>query len=712
MKQKLLIMVLAIAAVGGGAWAQTRPASEEENGGGASLLWPVKGQQTGDNILLRPQDLLDHEANFCTLVIGAPEGTEVIAPADGEVSGIYLTYMSNLVTSRTYGYDDAKTFDAMRQKLDTDPDVRDPKKFINGSITLKLDDGRSIHIEGLRGDTPWRSGQRVTAGTVLGTVSYVFQKIGQPHIAVSFSKGKGAIDPMSPFGLQTTFKEPQPFTPTAKLTREQANEDFDVFIQSIRECYPSLRDIITPEQEEAFVREGKTRLDSAEVHFTTLFDLIGDAFTAKFLHDSHAWLQSSNPFFNARTDVQYPAVMLCTLGERMFVRCVQPGYEAHVGKEVATINGITAKKQAAYVRSRTNLFDAQVESTGAIQMLVNWWMQYQGTFWDAPVKLTFTDGTSVESPFLKPSQVKRYVPQPTAPTAYYVHQRQNRREDWSFRLIEDSIALLTLAHFHLNDVQMETIEDSIRSHAHVPYLIIDVRDNPGGDAGCEERLVKLFLKDEPSNFGYQKVMSNTTYPCFAHCYNWTADMRPFEDFVMVEGMEGYYNRRSLTPDKPTPNSLTSDPSPKERGVYTSENKELADSKGNHAPLLGRGGGGEAAGGEAVSLYVLTNENSASAATDFPAHLVRAGRAKTIGRETATAYHYMTALKFARFFLPNSHIEYQLPLVKAVTATNVSERFPYGRGLLPDYEVPLTREEIFSSAEDVILKRALEIIHEE
>lgn len=641
-----------------------------------NLLWPIRNAQAGDNILLRPQDLLDHESNFCTLVIGAPEGTEVIAPADGEVSAIFLTYMSNLVTSRTYGYDDAKTFDAMRQKLDTDPDVRDPKKFINGSLTLKLNDGRSIHLEGLRGNTLWRSGQRVTAGTVLGTVSYVFQKIGQPHIAVSFSKGKGAIDPMSPFGLQTTFKEPEPFTPPAKLTREQANEDFDVFIQSIRECYPSLRDIITPEQEEAFIRDGKARLDSSEVHFTTLFDLIGDAFTAKFLHDSHAWLQSSNPFFNPRTDVQYPAVMLCTLGERMFVRCVQPGYEAHVGKEVATINGVTAREQAAYVRSRTNLFDAKVESTGAIQMLTNWWMQYRGTFWDAPVRLTFTDGTSAESPFLKPNQMKRYTPQATAPIAYYIHQRQNRREDWSFRLLEDSIALLTLAHFHLNDVQLDAIEDSIRAYAHIPYYIIDVRDNPGGDAGCEERLVRLFLKDEPSNFGYQKVMSNTTYPSFDHSYNWTADMRPFEDFVKVEGMEGFYNKE-LSVDSICKNDFQPIP-----------------------PMLVK-----------PIIYILTNENSASAATDFPAHLVRAGRARTVGRETATAYHYMTALKFARFFLPNSHIEYQLPLVKAVTATNVSERFPYGRGLLPDYEVPLTREEIFSSTEDVILNRAKEIIQQ-
>ncbi|MBR1800383.1 MAG: hypothetical protein IJ767_02645 [Bacteroidaceae bacterium] len=660
MKQIIIMMAMVIGGLG--SYGQPTP-----------LLWPIKGQTAGTNILLRPQDLLDHESNFCTLIIGAPEGTEVIAPADGEVSSIYLNYMPNLVTSTTYGYDDAKTFDAMRKKLEAESDVRNPKKYINGSLSLKLDDGRTISFEGLRGDIPWRSGQRVKAGTVLGTVSYVFEKIGQPHIALSFSKGGKAIDPMSPFGLETTFKQPKPFTPPAKLTREQANEDFDSFIQSIRECYPSLRDIISPEQEEAFIRKAKTRLDSAQVHFSTLYDLIGDAFTAEFLHDSHAWRQSSNPFFNNRTDVQYPSVMLCTLGDRMFVRLVQPGYEAHIGKEVATINGVSAKEQAAYVRSKTSLFDAQVESTRDVQTLTNWWMQYRGTFWDKPVSLTFTDGTSVEAPFLKANQMKRYVPQPSAPTAYYNHQRQNRMEDWSFRLIEDSIALLTLAHFHLNEVQMETIEDSLRSHAHVPYLIIDVRDNPGGDADCEERLVKLFIKEEPSNFGYQKVMSNTTYPCFAHSFNWSADMRPFEGFVKVEGKEGYYNKESIATDSPTPK-------------------------------------GGAAAGVFPILFILTNENSASAATDFPAHLVRAGRAKTIGRETATAYHYMTALKFARLFLPHSHIEYQLPLVKAVTATNVSARFPYGRGLLPDYEVPLTREELFSSTEDIILQRALEIIH--
>ena len=643
-----------------------------------TLLWPIKGQEAGTNILLRPQDLMGHEVNYGTLVIGAKEGTEVIAPADGEVaSKMRLDHRSGLYQSAGYGFDDANTFDALRQKMEADPDVRDPKKYINGAFTLKLADGRNITFNGLRGNIEFKSGQRIKAGTVIGTVSYVFEKISEPHIAIEISKG-GLVDPLTPFGLQTTFKEAEKFTPPEKLTREQANEDFDFFIESIRECYPSLRDIITPEREAEFVRNCKARLDSAEVNFTTLYDIVGDAFCADFLHDSHAWRQSGNPFPNVSQNVQYPAIMLCTLGDRMFVRQVQPGYEEHIGKEVASINGLPAKEHAAHVRSRTSGFDANVESTCAIQMLNNWWSQYDDTFGGTGAQLTFTDGSSADVPFLKPNQTKRFTPQPTGPVAYNMHKGQNRKEEWSFKMLEDNIALLTLADFLLNDVQMDNIADSLRAHAQVPNLIIDVRDNFGGDADCEGRLLDMFLLEKPITFGCQMVNSNTTYRSFAHSFNWPAEAEPFKDFVKIEGKEGFYNR-------PLPTA--------------SDGEELHKSEPNDAIYKGK-------------IYVLTNEGTISAATDFPAHLVRAGRAVTIGRETATAYHYMTALKFARLFLPNTHIEYHLPLVKAITATDVSERFPYGRGLLPDYEVPLTQDEIFFSTEDVILKHALEIIHKD
>ena len=130
-----------------------------------NLLWPIKGQEAGDNILLRRGDLLDHEAIYCDLIIGAKQGTEVIAPADGTISTPRLSYRSGLYQSSSYGYDDAHTFDAMRQKMEADTDVRNPKKFINGALCLKLADGREINFNGLRGNVSFKSGQSIKAGT-------------------------------------------------------------------------------------------------------------------------------------------------------------------------------------------------------------------------------------------------------------------------------------------------------------------------------------------------------------------------------------------------------------------------------------------------------------------------------------------------------------------------------------------------------------------
>lgn len=70
---------------------------------------------------------------------------------------------------------------------------------------------------------------------------------------------------------------------------------------------------------------------------------------------------------------------------------------------------------------------------------------------------------------------------------------------------------------------------------------------------------------------------------------------------------------------------------------------------------------------------------------------------------------MTAVKFAHLSLPNSHIEFTLPLVKSVLDDSVSDRFPAQRGLLPDVEVPLTYEELYTSESDPILDKAINII---
>ena len=70
---------------------------------------------------------------------------------------------------------------------------------------------------------------------------------------------------------------------------------------------------------------------------------------------------------------------------------------------------------------------------------------------------------------------------------------------------------------------------------------------------------------------------------------------------------------------------------------------------------------------------------------------------------------MTGYDFARIMLPNSRIMVQIPIVKCVLDDAVTDRYPVGRGLLPDYEVPLTYEEVYTGTVDPVLSKALSII---
>ena len=62
-------------------------------------------------------------------------------------------------------------------------------------------------------------------------------------------------------------------------------------------------------------------------------------------------------------------------------------------------------------------------------------------------------------------------------------------------------------------------------------------------------------------------------------------------------------------------------------------------------------------------------------------------------------------------MPNSDIAIQIPTIKVVFDTVVNERFPYGRGVLPDYPVNFTPEELSFAFGDSILNYTLQLIRD-
>ena len=630
-------------------------------------LWPIEGAKTGDNIVCRPQDRIDKELNTGNLFIAAPEGTTVVAPVDGTIGALFVVANTSLSQSVTYG-NDGGTFDKSREKLANDKKLPMGLKYINGSIMLRLSDGRKLYISGLRGNIPFKTGQRITKGQTLGTVAYDYRKIGKPHISISVSgKDSKPVDPMTPFGLKTTFKKIAPQVIPKTLTVKQANDDFDFLVSSMKECYPSFYDIISEEKYQQFVSSTKEKL-KAPISYNKFYQIVRSAFSMQFLHDSHAWLDTDNPMITYNYCV--PHLFIGSLNGKLIVTQAQTGYEKYLGKEVSAIDGVDAKMLIEKLRN--DILGVDGDNQSAInEWMITGWNTLAGnnlTRHLSVVKLA--DGSVVRDQWISADQVKGIKPS-TGKTAYYQRRNANQKSQYRFTMKTDRIALLTLSDFTLDEVQMDAIADSLMHHKNVPNLIIDVRNNPGGHIDVCNRLVSWFI-DKPTKETnhYDKVNSNGVYQSFVHCMNIPADDKPFEDYVAREGQTGFYNPSSIA-DVIYPDSAV------------------------HY------------GGRVI---ILTDETSKSAATDFPAILVRNGRAITVGRETGTGYHYMTAVKFAHLALPHSHIEYTLPLIKSVADDTVSDRFPAKRGLMPDVEVPLTYDEFYAPEGDPVMEKALQIIN--
>jgi hypothetical protein len=220
------------------------------------------------------------------------------------------------------------------------------------------------------------------------------------------------------------------------------------------------------------------------------------------------------------------------------------------------------------------------------------------------------------------------------------------------------------------DTQVEQIGAFLKD-CKAENLIVDVRNNYGGE---NKVLIKLlsFFADAPldkQDGGYSKVKGTGHFASMKYSINYSPEEDIF--FGYRKKKDGcYYKTDSLE----TCAVVLPDPDIHYRG----------------------------------KVYVLTNGHSLSAAMLFPAVLVRNRRAVSVGRETGSGYHCMTAFKFAKICLPNSLQTVEIPLVQLNFDKTVSERFPAGRGLLPDYPVALTHSELVGDG-DAILDWALSLI---
>ena len=640
-----------------------------------NFLWPIPGKQAGDNILYRPQDYIgvadgvtQAELNFGDIIIGAPLGTPVLCPVDGKIDHALLGYRNSWSCSlicfaqQTGNYEqDSLLF------LDWDNMTQEKIHNTYLSVGVKISDGRTVYIDGIRPTRLFKTGETIHRGDTLGTVGYLYKKIKQPCIAISISKNSKADDPMTPFGLKTTFIPPKANNKT-QLTHDEAQSDIDGMMAALEDAFPGLYDYTPKEEFDTYIKSNMAAI--GETISRSDFEILVFKLLGK-IHDSHTSIISESKVTGGSG---LPcSVCLGWFNDTLQVWRAVPRYKEYLGEPVVSVNGIPADSLKNMLLEYAGFSDGYVKSYGDYVLLygVDTYLCRQIAK-DANLMVTFADGETKRF-----EQMKRKDPnrEPSWMEYIYCHyhvdEKGNEEKHFDYEKLSDTVAYLALHTFELDEVEMEEINKTFANLVSdsVPNLILDLRFNHGGPEASVEGIY-TYLAQKPFCTSLCKIVNKKNgYACFGSCPVDADEDSPYADYEPLPNGEGFVLDE---PKWSNPDSLVN--------------------------YKGR-------------LYVLTNETSFSASTCFAGWVKKQNRGVIVGRETGSAYHQMKAQNFTQYQLPNSNIAIQIPLIKVVFDTVVNERFPYGRGVLPDYPVNFTPEELSFAHGDSILNYTLQLIRE-
>jgi C-terminal processing protease CtpA/Prc len=625
-------------------------------------LWPINGKKPGDGIIYRPQDYIGEELNNDKLFIGASEGTSIIAPIDGIIDFLRYGYSTSLKSIISFKIPinptlDIVEYDKQHRKLIADTEKNVIPEFISLYLSISSGNGENYYISGIRPVKYFKTGYNVKKGEVIGTVGFCYKSISQPSICLSRSVNGNGADPMTPFGLKSTYipyKSKIDFS--LKVPVNNLLEDFKVFRDALEEGHPGLYDYTSKTNMDKLFELTLSKISQpmTPLEFQRLLLPIIDS-----VRDSHTTLSLSvNSPNNSIVDLP---IHFGVLNNSLFIFQTIPEYKNLLGKNIVEINGIKSNDLVKNINILFGISDGYIQSQNDYYRLTLFYsfykIKYNKVIGDK-VSIIFSDGTQADFVYQSMKDLNGFVP------ALF---KNSHRGNFETKKITDNIAYLRLYTFELSETDFDSISKFIKEISNSSYtnLIIDLRGNRGGT----EYFAKIFslIAEKPfKTSSSSMVTKNNTYDFFKNCSNYNSDTKLFPDFKEIEAKRGFYqiNDNLIQPN----NSI-------------------------------HYGG---------SVYVITNEFSFSASTIFAALVHKYQRGKIVGRETGSSYYQINADKFANVTLKNSGLGLRVPLIKEIFDDKIDKSIPWGRGVIPDFPIKLSFD-TFVGTEDKLLNSTIQII---
>ena len=637
--------------------------------------WPIRGAAAGSNIVGYPGKTVNGVSNYNNLLIGAPEGTVVEAPVDGKVVVFVYSFMETLqqsMSSSGVTLDSAAdagvrlNFAKYISRSYPQP-LANIAKYVSVLVGIRTASGNVYYISGIKPTKLFKTGQEVKQGDEIGRVAYAFKKVDGPHISLSRSINEKSADPMTVFGIPSTYVAAKASNVDALTTLhpvDSLKRAFGIFRKSLEEIHPGLYDYSAKATMDSLFDAAYGQLAKPMTSIQLLYLLRGVVYG---IHDSHTSIYSMSDRFSLKYQ---PKVLFTFDYDTLKVLKAASGIGIKAGDKVAKVNGLSADLILQEVTRGSASNEGFIASTPIRDNILraNSYLAFNKLIdTQKPLVLQLSTGKTVTILPTKGEVVNRFRVNSWAPDSI----------GFVTRMLNPSVGYLDLNTFFLNSVEEDSVESFIgrMERGGIKKLVVDVRDNRGGSIGVGQRIASYFIGEPKAAMVYRMVKSNTTYPVLKYSDNYDPSFIIFPEFRAEAGREGYY---CYSMEDSVANSQVL---PSDKTRYTGQ------------------------------IYLLVNEYSMSMSSELAALLVDIPNCTIVGRETGSCYYQMNAEKFANIVLPGVKLCIRIPMVKNVFRETPHPRIPYGRGVLPHHEVKLTLDEL-TKPDDVILEKALQLAAQE
>lgn len=641
-------------------------------------VWPITYEKQGSKVLYKPNSFIGMEKNREGLFISGAKGAFVVSPFKGVVLYSLYTYQFSLIRSQSMSEQVANEIKSGKRSTSSGElqDLSMDTMYICLSVAIKTDANEIFHFTGLSKYKKLKTGMKIEIGDTIGLLSYCYKQINQPCLMITRSLNGVAADPTTPLGLESTFVNMADFDPNKEISPENLKTDFNIFKQSLEEGHPGLYDYISKKALDSLFNIGYQSINKSKDAFE--FEKTLNTITTN-IRDKHIQILSDFSSKQKQSDNNRQINLPVNFGwenDDLIITRAIPEFHMHLGKKIKRINGLEAFVLKDKIIEKYRFEEGLVQSYYDFKLLTTASIYALQDIIPIPKSLVYTielsDGQilniKAEIQLSNQNKKEQKYCKPMLPQWSGLLRLWGR--ETKYYMLNDSTGYLDLSTFEIPEIKMDSIALFVQRlcSGSVPNLIIDVRFNDGGSTETLNKIFSMIASEPFRQIEMQVVNSNSTYPFFKYTSNYFGVNDLFNDYVKFESGNHYY--------------LPSDSLP------YNDIDEKVNYKGN--------------------VYVLANEHSFSAASLFAALVHKYRRGIIIGRETGNPYHQLFGENFAHVFLPNSQWIIRIPLVKCVFDLGNDMTIPFGRGVLPDYEVPLKREEL-EFKNDPFVKKSLDLI---